>query len=383
MFSKFLKMAVANLMRYGIRTALTGSGLALAIAAVLFVNVVSLSFESGATNVYDFIRITPNGTADVWITPPTGFELDSQTGFFATTRTMDEALGDRVLAENQGDGLKVLTGALPGVPEPPPVIYGCSDCAGVTLSDRAAAQLQATAGQTLLLNQVSVMVERVGEIAEAGGGGVIQVPLAIAQEILDQPGQISWVMLRAKDSPALRKALAESLGALVTTDPTVAASGEPAVVYLLSDRLSRADIVSFEIKLAAIYFNQAGSSLLGWLARITLGLGFVLMLSAALLSIEERKREFGIFAAVGVSSDVFYLFFLESLLLFVGSTLVGLLVGAVLVAGLVPTLFNWDTVLKSSALVICYLPPMVIFGALVPAQRLLQKSPLELLRSAA
>jgi ABC-type antimicrobial peptide transport system permease subunit len=155
------------------------------------------------------------------------------------------------------------------------------------------------------------------------------------------------------------------------------------IAYALQGKFSRADLVSFDVKLAALYFNQATSSLLGWLSRITLGLGFVLMLSAALLSIEERKREFGIFAAVGVSSDVFYLFFLESLILFVGATAIGLILGAWLLWVLTPALFVWSIILKSSVLVACYLPPMVIFGSLVPAQRLLQKSPLELLRSAA
>lgn len=106
------------------------------------------------------------------------------------------------------------------------------------------------------------------------------------------------------------------------------------------------------------------------------------MLSAALLSIEERRREFGILTAVGVSSDVLYLFLMESLILFVGSTLLGIGLGILLLQLLVPSLFAWGTVVKSVALVVCYLPPMIIFGSLIPAQQLLRKSPLELLRTA-
>ena len=106
------------------------------------------------------------------------------------------------------------------------------------------------------------------------------------------------------------------------------------------------------------------------------------MLSSALLSLEERRREFGILTAVGVSSDVLYLFLLESLILFVASTLLGIFIGIILLHILVPTLFSWGVILKSVALVICYLPPMIIFGSLIPAQQLLKKSPLELLRTA-
>lgn len=395
MIAKFLKMAAANLRRYATRTGLTAAGLALAIAAVLFVNVVSLSFEAGTTNVYGFIRTMPTGTADVWLTPPTGFRLDPQTGFFTTSSTVPETVFNRVLQQNQSDGaqggIEVLTAQFPGSFQQPPILYGCSTCETVSLSQKAAETLGLKVGDTLPQSPsikvadakvANAKVAEVGAVQEFGSGGLVQVPLATAQQILDKPGQVSWAMLKAGDSLALRKFLASTANILVTTDPTAQDATKQAIAYFLEERISRADIVGFNVKLAAIYFNQAGSSLLGWLAKITLGLGFVLMLSAALLSIEERKREFGIFAAVGVSSDVFYLFFLESLLLFVGSTLIGLVLGTLLLWVLVPSLLDWHMVLRSSVLVLCYLPPMVIFGSLVPAQRLLQKSPLELLRSA-
>jgi hypothetical protein len=376
-------MAAANLLRYGTRTFLTGIGLALAIAAVLFVNVVALSFESGAASVYQFIRTTPTGVGDVWVTPPRGFQLDQQTGFFAAKGTFSDSLADQVIAANQGDGVKVLSAQLVGDYSLPLTLYGCSTCQTVSLSPSAAEALNAKPGTTIRLNQVPVTVGHVGDLPDLGAGGLVQTPLAIAQQVLGLPQQVSWVMVHAKDSAQLRQVLDARLNALITTDPTASSPEKPLAAFFLEDRLGRSDIVSFDVKLAALYFNKATSSMLGWLSRITLGLGFVLMLSAALLSIEERRREFGIFAAVGVSSDVFYLFLLESLILFVGSTLVGLVLGTLLLWVLTPELFSWSTVLKSSVLVACYLPPMVIFGSLVPAQRLLQKSPLQLLRSAA
>lgn len=375
-------MAIANLLRYGTRTGLTAAGLALAIAAVLFVNVVALSFESGTSSVYRFIRTTHAGLADVWITPSTGFSLDPNTGFFTVSGTVEEAIADQIIAENQGKGLKTLVVQLPES-TPPLTIYGCSECDRVSVSSTAAFELEAVVGQPVAIARTQVTVDQVGNVPDLGSGGVIQMPLATAQQILNTPGQVSWVMLKADNIFSLREFLETKLNALMTTDPVANDSTKSVIAYALKDKFSRADIVTFDIKLSALYFNQATSSLLGWLSRITLGLGFVLMLSAALLSIEERKREFGIFAAVGVSSDVFYLFFLESLILFVGSTIAGLVLGAWLLWVLTPTLFNWGIILKSSVLVICYLPPMVIFGSLVPAQRLLQKSPLELLRSAA
>jgi ABC-type antimicrobial peptide transport system permease subunit len=382
-FVKFFKMAGANLWRYASRTGLTAVGLALAIATVLFVNVVALSFESGTAEVYRYIRTTSAGTADVWITPPAGFQLNPQTGFFRVQGMMPEAIANQIRTVNQNQGLNVLVAELPGGYNPPLTLYGCSECTKVSISPAAATALDVNPGQTIAIGNTPLTVDYIGEVPNLGAGGVVEVPLAIAQTILNAPGQVSWVMLKAHDVYQLRDVLTHKFNGLVTTDPTATDTHKALVAYALEGKFSKADLVDFSVKLAALYFNQATSSLLGWLGRITLGLGFVLMLSAALLSIEERKREFGIFAAVGVSSDVFYLFFLESLLLFVGSTVIGLVLGAGLLWLLTPKLFVWSILLKASVLVICYLPPMVIFGSLVPTQRLLQRSPLELLRSAA
>jgi putative ABC transport system permease protein len=397
---KFFKMAIANLLRYGTRTALTSVGLALAIAVVLFVNVISLSFESGAAQVYRYLQMVQAGVANVWVTPTTGINLDSSTGFFTTEGgTLPESLADQIL--KSGPGIKVVVAALPGITTTRPVtLYGRSDRQTAAINQAAKHQLNLNGNDTQL-NQVPVQFDLTESLPEIGAGGLIELPLATAQKILDLPAVVHWVMLKSPNVVEFRDTIAQQQNILVTTDPTVKVQTGPAqtgqaqtgqaqaglpdqrgIAYLLRDRLGRGDLVTFDVKLAAIYFNQASSTLLGWLAKITLGLGFVLMLSAALLSLEERRHEFGILTAVGVSSDVLYLFLLESLILFIGATLLGIGIGILLLQILVPTLFNWSIILKSVVLVICYLPPMVIFGSLIPAQQLLRKSPLELLRTA-
>lgn len=146
-------------------------------------------------------------------------------------------------------------------------------------------------------------------------------------------------MLASRDVPNLRESLIKQ-NVFITTEPTETAKNQSAVAYLLEDKLGRGDKVTFDVKMAALYFNQASATLLGWLGKITLGLGFVLMLSDALLSIEERRREFGILTAVGVVGDVLYLFLLESLMLFVGATVLGILLGMLLLQILTPALLQ-------------------------------------------
>lgn len=381
MIYKFLKMAIANLMRYSTRTVLTGVGLALAIAVVLFVNVIALSFESATSQVYHYIRTLPNGIANVWITPPNGFELDQQTGFFLGQGSLSESFADQII-QTAGQGNKVLVDALTSDTTTPIVVYGSAAQTQVKMNDIAALALRAKPGETVTVGSAQVQVDGVGNLPQIGAGGLVEMPLALAQQVLNLPSQVSWVMLNSPDAIALGQTLANQQ-VLVTTEPTAKTQDQTAIAYLLEDKLGRGDLVTFGVKMAAIYFNQASSTLLGWLSRITLALGFVLMLTAALLSLEERRREFGILTAVGVSSDVLYLFLLESLILFVGSTLLGIVLGIGLLGMLVPSLLSWDSIIKSAALVVCYLPPMIIFGSLIPAQQLLRKSPLELLRTAA
>jgi hypothetical protein len=379
---KLVKIALANLLRHRTRTVLSATGLALAIATVLFVNVIALSFEAGVTAVYDYIRQTPEGIANVWITPTGGFTLDADTGFFKTPAFMPVDEIDELKTGvdlSKGEVVQVLTESLP-VTDPPLVIYGRSDQSSVWLSPSAAIALNAAANQSITLENIAVKVDRIA-LPDLGAGNVALVPLEVAGQILKRPDQLSWLMLRQEGLPKLRRDLLAA-GLSATTDPTVTKSDGKAIAYFLEGRYGREDIVSFGVKFAALYINQASSTLLGWLAKITLALGFVLMLSAALLSIEERRREFGIMVAVGVSGDVLYLFLMESLLLFAGSTLIGLWLGIILLQGLTPELLDWGVVMKSMALVICYIPPMIVFGSLIPAQMLLQKSPVQLLRAA-
>lgn len=250
-------MAVANLMRYSTRTVLTGIGLALAIAVVLFVNMIALSFESGASAVYDYIRSTQNGAANVWVTPPSGMTLDQSTGFFTTDATLPESLADQILQASEG--IKVTIAPLPDATAPV-MIYGRSDRQTVSLNQKALDILDAKPGEALSLNQVTVQVDQTDVIPEVDAAGIIELPLATAQRILRLPSAVHWLMLNSNDVKALRETLIQQ-NILVTTDPTVKvnslkANSQSAIAYLLEDKLGRGDMVTFDVKLAAIYFNQ-------------------------------------------------------------------------------------------------------------------------------
>jgi|GEM_PF-1631871 len=169
----------------------------------------------------------------------------------------------------------------------------------------------------------------------------------------------------------------------VTSDParTEAAAGAPALAYLITSNSDRFGVYSFAQQFESVQVNEVASSVLGVVGRVTLALGFLSVLTSLLISIDERRREFGILAAVGITDDVLYLFLVESGLLIAMGLIAGVAFGGGMFAILLPDVFAFGTVGKAVALVSVYFPIMLILGALIPAWRLLQKSPLELLRS--
>jgi len=192
-----------------------------------------------------------------------------------------------------------------------------------------------------------------------------------------------WATIESPDAKALAARL-EQAGFTVTSDPgtKVADRGSQGLAYLVTTSTDRFAIYSFSAQFESTQVNKVTASVLGLVGRVTLILGFISVLSSLLISIEERRREFGILAAVGITDDVLYLFLVECGLIVLTGLVLGVCVGAILFAGLLPSVFSVGALFKAIALLSVYFPIMLIVGGLVPAHRLLKHSPLELLREA-
>ncbi len=234
---------------------------------------------------------------------------------------------------------------------------------------------------------VSVDRER-GEITAEGrlpGGLASQIeamPAVTAVSAVHGSGE-GTLRVMSSDPRATAAALKEA-DLTVSSDPSRvrAKSGTVGLAYLITATTDRFGVYTFAQQFQAVQVNQVAASVLGVVGRVTLALGFLAVLTSLLISIDERRREFGILAAVGITDDVLYLFLTESALLIAVGLIGGILVGAAMFAALLPGIFSFATVLQAVALVSVYFPIMLIGGALIPAWRLLQRSPLELLRAA-
>jgi putative ABC transport system permease protein len=373
--SKLFRLALDSLLRQRERTAFTIVGLALAIATVVLVFSISLRFEGSSTDSLGYV--TQGG--NLWVLPPGGFESTSRSGFVLSTgRLSDGAVA--ALARDGGisSAAPAIVGETP-IGETTLVVYGRGDGSGTAvLGTAAASALGASAGSD---TDMGGHVLRVTAVDEKVPPTAIVVSLDDAAAITGDP-RPSWIVATATD---VRKLADASTDLTVTSDPSVqsAGPGALALAYALNGQLSRFDVFSFKAKFGQTVMNKSTSTIFGQIARITLLLGFLLAISSALMTIEERRVEFGILAAVGITDDVLYLFLAESALVFVAGFVLGVLLGGATYLLLLPALFDPQALLKATLITATYIPAMLILGALIPLNRLLQRSPLELLRSAA
>jgi ABC-type antimicrobial peptide transport system permease subunit len=173
--------------------------------------------------------------------------------------------------------------------------------------------------------------------------------------------------------------LANSTGLPSTTNPAVQPDGGP----LIYDAVGGSGAVTFEQKFSALFSGTVTSSTLGLISTIGLVLGFVIAVSSFLASVQERRREFGIMASIGLADEVLYFFLVESALVFVAAYAIGIGLAAAAVWLVIPQIATPVAWLQAAGTVAAYLPAMAIVGALVPVHRLLQQRPVQLLGDAA
>jgi ABC-type antimicrobial peptide transport system permease subunit len=135
--------------------------------------------------------------------------------------------------------------------------------------------------------------------------------------------------------------------------------------------------VSFDQKMAALLGGKVTSSALGLVAQVGLVLGFVIAVTTFVASVQERRREFGIMAGIGLTDEVLYFFLTESLLLFVAAYVLGALAGGLVVATVVPSFLSLATLASAVGIAAMYLPALGIVAALIPVHRLVQQRPCE------
>jgi ABC-type antimicrobial peptide transport system permease subunit len=251
------------------------------------------------------------------------------------------------------------------------------------MNQQAASALGISVSQQFsLAGQPVVFAQEIGNLPATGN--LIIVPLNLAYKILNQSlspvSPLSWVMIKAPYFKTAAAWISNGFNMAESTSPNaVITPASTGIVFVLPAGFSRFQVVSFSSQLSAISVGKVVNTAYGLLANICLGLGFILVVSTALLNIEERRRELGMWSAIGIAEDTFFVFLIESVLIYAMASVIGIGIGILFSAVFAPWTLGLGTIAETSLAIVPYFPTLVIVGSLIPLQLLLNKKPLDLM----
>jgi hypothetical protein len=360
--ARLLRFALANLTRRPERFVLSTLGIALAIMVVVVVRTISIGFAgSGTASLADVLDGAP-----LWVVPAQGVHYDARLSAMLPGGPAPPLAVPRGWTAQQviagawstGHGRLALYGR-PGVP-----------AGQAEVGAAAAAVLDVSAGQQLRVGGRSLTVEI------SGPSRIVTVAPAVARS---QVGGAGWWTVRPPGRLAGQLNLGQVLGAAAgipsSTDPAV----QPGARGLIYDTVGGGGNLTFGQRFSALFSGKVTGSVLGLVSTVGLILGFVIAVTSFLASVQERRREFGIMASIGLADEILYFFLVESAVIFVAAYALGALAAGAAVLVLAPGVAPAGAWLQAAALAAAYLPAMAILGALVPVHRLLQQRPVTLL----
>lgn len=359
---RLLRIALRNLRRRAEYTVLAVLGIALSMAVVIAVQSITTGFESRGAEALD--RVLRGAPA--WIVPAGGVSYDPALQALLPAGTLPEppqlATGWTATATIAG---RWRTGGTEVA------LYGRSGAPAVAeLTPGAARRLGAAAGARIDVGGRVLAVRLV-----AGAGVSATVPAGAARAVVGSRG---WYTI---EPPAgtrdLRSQLAVATGLPVTADPATSPSSREGLVYLTR---GEGGFFTFRQKFSAVLGGKVQASLLGMISHLSLALGFVIAVSSFLAGVQERRREFGILASIGLTDEVLYFFLMEAMVIFVVAWALGVLIASLVLVTAAADQLAIADLLQAAALVLTYIPALGVLAALVPVHRLLQQRPVDLLR---
>jgi putative ABC transport system permease protein len=360
---RLVSIALRNLIRRPEHTVLAVVGIALTITVAVAVESISTGYQVRGGDAYD----RAVGDASAWIVPSGGITYSPQFGSLLPR-------GQLPAAPDFGGGWKFVAtiAGTTDVEGRPVAIFGSAqNPAGVaTVSEPAAKSMGLSTGSA-----VEVAGARLRVLVKGSQGRYALVPLAVARAAVGDRG---WLTVFPPAAAAdVRDRLAAATGLPVTADPTVTAARNRGLVYITR---GGGGVFTFRDRFSSVLAGRVQGSVLGVIADLALVLGFVIAVTSFLAAVQERRREFGVMASIGLTDEVLYFFLTEALLTFLAAYVLGILLAGVALLIVSPGQLSLSDVLEAAALVLTYLPALGIFAALIPAHRITQQRPVDLLR---
>jgi putative ABC transport system permease protein len=372
-----IDIALAELRRHKMRTFLTSLGIVIAISAI-----VSLGSISAGMSILIESTLSQIGADKIMVTKSSGGG-----GGFGMPQA--EPFDEDIVTEIQqmygvDDALPIIRSAYLGAI---PVIgadekqrefmaftdvtfkeggwYDDSDTDSVVMGKDLAESLKLSVGDSIKFGHYDLTVVGVIEGGEMRGANLMAImPYKLAQEVLNIEGETTLVIVKPSD-----------ITLTDTIKQEVRDEYDDMTAMTSEDLLKRAQ------------------SIIGSISVVTLGIGFIASLVAALgiiitmiTSISERRRQIGIMKAVGARGrDIMVQIFQESIAISIISGIFGLAIGYFAVNGMNSSLFagmNLAVVTPQLAAgAFAYGVILSIFSAIYPARKASMIDPIEAIRS--
>jgi putative ABC transport system permease protein len=367
----FLALVFKNLVRQRVRTTLTVLGISLGITTVVALGVVTDSLKATAGDLLrlggaDFM-VAQKGAADL------SFSIVSEEDVQQLRERPDVERAEGILfhiARVGSNPFFFLGGreAAGLAASPPPLqdgeLWGADATNEILLGYRAADNLDAEAGDTVMIENRAFVVSgvyRTGILYEDSGG---YAPLATVQEIASRSGVVTAAFVTVKDGED-----AEAVAADIERQ--------------FPNLVSVADVSEYgEVDQGVRFLDAANIGI----SVLAVTIGAIGVMNTMVMSVFERTREIGILRAVGWSgSRILRMIIGEAVILCLAASVIGSLLGVLATQGilLIETVHN---LLEPQYTVDVFVRGMVVAvvvalaGAAYPAFRAVRLTPMEALR---
>lgn len=363
--------AFSNLARRPARTLLTFLGIALAVGTAVALLALGRGITDSVARGFDehgaTLVVSPRSATDIM----TGRLPEALGGKIAAVPGIAEVSGELYAFTVAPNGEHVLSaGWAPdsSVWTDTPLIAGrlpAEDASEVLLGDVAARVLGVEVGDSIDLFDEEFEVVGIARFATAINRGLIAMMLPQLQEASLRPGQVSFFSVQL--NPGLDAASVERTKREVEARlPVIVSDAEE---FTARDR---------NVKVLEAISNAV--------SLVALAMGALSLLSALLLSVQERTREIGMLAAMGWSdARIVALIVVEGLVIGVAGCAGGLLIGifASSFFSAIPSIGNliaFSPRASDFALPLALAIPLCAVGAAYPAWRAVRLRPAEALR---
>ena len=371
---KFIALPVRNLGRRRVRSALTATGVAIAVGGMIALVGLSQGLERSwvlylqdkGTN----ILALPKGTIDLLsstLDEKLADRIAAQPGIAAVAGGLGDLvdmetgemafMSGRPLAGDYWTSRNMVAGSVPTVNAPE----------GVVLGQALARQLSKKPGDTIQLSGRNFRIVGIAKEASVLDDRSVMIVLPVMQELLGREGKVSGFHIRVRH-PENTAELARIQSRL--------SSAFPELSFTESSEFGRNTQVTRMMR--AMSWSSA---------TIALAMAFVAIVNTLLMSVMERTRELGLLSAIGWHPlRVVSLVVLDGLILSSAGGVGGAILGAAILrwisvhpklSGLFQPEVTASVVLQGTLMALA----IGLFGGLYPAWRATRLNPMDLLRS--